>query len=46
MSDAPSEIESRVRVLYSELFPWLLVPAAVLLFLERLLIGTRLRRIP
>jgi Ca-activated chloride channel family protein len=41
-----TEIESRVRMLYSELFPLLLLPAAVLLFVERLLLGTRLRRIP
>ena len=41
-----SEIESRVRVLYRELFPFVLLPAVVLLLLERLLLGTRLRRIP
>ena len=41
-----SEIESRVRVLYRELFPFVLLPAIVLLLLERLLLGTRLRRIP
>jgi len=41
-----SEIESRVRVLYSELFPWVLGPAAALLLLERLLRATRLRRLP
>lgn len=41
-----SEIESRIRVLYTELFPWALVPAAFLLGLEALLASTRLRRIP
>jgi Ca-activated chloride channel family protein len=41
-----TEIESRVRVLYSELFPLTLLPAVALLMLERLLLGTRLRRIP
>ena len=41
-----SQIESRVRVLYSELFPWLLGPAAGLLLLERALRATRLRRLP
>ena len=41
-----TRIESRIRVLYSELFPFLLVPAIGLFFLERLLVGTRLRRIP
>jgi len=41
-----TEIESRVRVLYTELFPMLLVPAAGLFLLERLLVHTRLRRIP
>lgn len=41
-----TEIESRVRVLYSELFPFTLLPAVALLLLERLLAGTRLRRIP
>jgi Ca-activated chloride channel family protein len=41
-----SEIESRVRVLYSELFPLALLPALLLLGLERLLLATRLRRIP
>jgi len=41
-----TEIESRVRVLYSELFPLLLLPAALLLLLEGGLAVTRLRRIP
>jgi len=41
-----SEIESRERVVYSELFPMILTPAVLLLLLERLLVGTRLRRIP
>ena len=41
-----TEIESRVRVLYSELFPWFLGPAAGLLLLERGLRATRLRRLP
>ena len=41
-----TRIESRVRTLYSELFPLTLLPAAVLLLLERLLVATRLRRIP
>jgi Ca-activated chloride channel family protein len=40
------EIESRERVLYSELFPYLLFPAVGLLLLERLMGWTRLRRIP
>lgn len=39
-------IESRVRVLYTELFPWAFLPAAILLGCEALLAGTRLRRIP
>ena len=41
-----TEIESRVRVLYSELFPLVLAPAAGLLLVERLLLATRLRRLP
>jgi Ca-activated chloride channel family protein len=41
-----TRIESRVRVLYSELFPYLLLPAVGLFLLERLLVGTRLKRIP
>ena len=41
-----TEIESRVRVLYTELFHYALLPALALLGLERLLLGTRLKRIP
>jgi len=41
-----TEIESRERILYSELFPYALLPAILLLLLERLLVATRLRRIP
>jgi Ca-activated chloride channel family protein len=41
-----TEIESRVRVLHTELFHYALLPALVLLALERLLLGTRLRRVP
>jgi Ca-activated chloride channel family protein len=41
-----TEIESRVRVLYSELFPFFLLPAGVMLLLEGALTVTRLRRIP
>jgi len=41
-----TEIESRERVVYSELFPLALFPAVGLLLLERLLAATRLRRIP
>ena len=41
-----TEIDSRVRVVYTEMFHLLLLPAAGLLFLERLLLATRLRRIP
>jgi Ca-activated chloride channel family protein len=41
-----TEIESRVRVLYSELFYWPLIPALLLLLLERALAATRARRIP
>lgn len=41
-----TEIESKVRVLYSELFPLTLLPALALLLLERLLVATRLRRLP
>jgi len=40
------EIESRERILYSELFPYALLPAVGLLVLERLLVSTRLRRLP
>jgi len=41
-----TKIESRFRVLYSELFPMVLLPGVVLLLLERLLVATRLRRLP
>ena len=41
-----TEIESTVRVLYSELFGWLVAPALGLVLLERTLAATRLRRIP
>jgi Ca-activated chloride channel family protein len=41
-----TEISSRVRTLYTELFPYVLLPALGLLGLERLLLATRLRRIP
>ena len=41
-----TEIQSRERVLYSELYPRVLFPAVLLLLLERLLLGTRLRRLP
>lgn len=41
-----TEIESQVRVLYSELFSMTLLPALFLLMLERLLVSTRLRRLP
>lgn len=41
-----TKIESRERVLYTELFHWALLPAIGLLGLERLLAWTRLRRIP
>ena len=41
-----TEIESRVRVLHTELFHYVLLPALVLLGLERVLLGTRLKRIP
>jgi Ca-activated chloride channel family protein len=40
------EIESKVRILYSEMFPAMLLPAGLLLLLEWLLANTRLRRIP
>jgi Ca-activated chloride channel family protein len=39
-------VESRVRVLYTELFGWALTPALGLLLAERLLGATRLRRLP
>jgi Ca-activated chloride channel family protein len=41
-----TSIESRVRVLYTEKFPLLLAPAALILGLELFLAATRLRRIP
>ena len=41
-----TEMESRVRVLYTERFALALAPAAALLALELLLAGSRLRRIP
>ncbi len=41
-----TERESRVRMLYTEKFMQALVPAGLLLALELLLAGTRLRRIP
>ena len=41
-----TETESRVRVLYTELFHLALFPALVLLAVERLAASTRLRRIP
>jgi Ca-activated chloride channel family protein len=41
-----TEMESRVRMLYTERFLQALAPAGLLLALELLLSGTRLRRIP
>jgi Ca-activated chloride channel family protein len=41
-----TEMESRVRILYSEKFMQALIPAGLLLGFELLLAGTRLRRIP
>jgi Ca-activated chloride channel family protein len=41
-----TEIESRVRVLYTELFRLALLPAAGLLLLEGAMVTTRLRRVP
>lgn len=41
-----TEIESKVRVIYSEMFPLVLLPGVGLLLLERFLAVTRLRRIP
>lgn len=41
-----TKIESRERVLYAELFPQVVLPALGLLLLERLLLATRLKRIP
>ncbi len=41
-----TEIESRMRILYTEKFGLALLPAGLLLGFELLLAGTRLRRIP
>lgn len=41
-----TRLDSRVRMHYTERFPLVLFPAAVLFGLERLLLATRLRRIP
>ncbi len=41
-----TEVESQVRLLHTELFHLALLPALALLALERLLLGTRLKRIP
>jgi Ca-activated chloride channel family protein len=41
-----TEMESRVRILYTERFMEALVPAGLLLGIELLLAGTRLKRIP
>jgi len=41
-----TETKSRVRMLYTELFWYLVAPALGLLLFERLLVSTRLRRIP
>ena len=41
-----TELESRVRILYTEKFRQALLPAGLLLGFELLLAGTRLRRIP
>lgn len=41
-----TEMESRIRLIYSERFMQALVPAGLLLGVELLLAGTRLRRIP
>jgi Ca-activated chloride channel family protein len=41
-----TEIESRVRLLHTELFHLALLPALTLLAVERMLLGTRLKRIP
>jgi Ca-activated chloride channel family protein len=41
-----SEIKSRVRMLYTELYAWVAIPALAFLLLERALVATRLRRIP
>jgi hypothetical protein len=39
-------MESRMRVLYTEKFGQVLLPASLLLGFELLLAGTRLKRIP
>jgi len=41
-----TKIVSRERVIFSELFTFVLLPALGLLLLERVLVGSRLRRIP
>ena len=41
-----TEVESRVRILYTEKFRQALLPAGLLIGFELLLAGTRLRRIP
>lgn len=41
-----TEIESRVRMLYTELFHYAILSALAVFGFERLLLGTRLRRIP
>jgi Ca-activated chloride channel family protein len=41
-----SDIRSRVRMLYTELFAYAVLPALALLLLEHVLCATRLRRIP
>lgn len=41
-----SDIKSRVHYQYTELFPWFLLPALLLLTVEVALASTRLRRVP
>ena len=41
-----TQVESRIRMVYSERFLQALIPAGLLLGFELLLAGTRLRRIP
>lgn len=41
-----TESHTKVRVVYTERFAWALAPAGLLLGLELLLVGTRLRRLP
>jgi Ca-activated chloride channel family protein len=41
-----TRIESTIRIQYDELFPAVAGLAAILLLLEWVLVGTRLRRIP